>query len=61
LGGLEVVHGVIAMLFIAVMLAHIYIDTIGMEGAFEAMGTGPQLGEGAPQPVGRGRSREGRQ
>ena len=28
------------MLFIAAMLAHIYIGTIGMEGAFEAMGTG---------------------
>jgi formate dehydrogenase subunit gamma len=36
----QVVHGVIAMLFIAVMIAHIYIGTIGMEGAFEAMGTG---------------------
>jgi formate dehydrogenase subunit gamma len=36
----QVVHGVIAMLFIALMIAHIYIGTIGMEGAFEAMGTG---------------------
>jgi formate dehydrogenase subunit gamma len=36
----EVAHGIIAMLFIAIMLAHIYIGTIGMEGAFEAMGTG---------------------
>ena len=35
-----VIHAVIAMLFIAAMLAHIYIGTIGMEGAFEAMGTG---------------------
>ena len=35
-----VVHAVTAMLFIAVMLAHIYIGTIGMEGAFDAMGTG---------------------
>jgi formate dehydrogenase subunit gamma len=35
-----VVHGIIAMLFIAAMLAHIYIGTIGMEGAFEAMGSG---------------------
>lgn len=34
------VHGVVAALFIAVMLAHIYIGTIGMEGAFEAMGSG---------------------
>jgi formate dehydrogenase subunit gamma len=36
----EIAHGVIAMLFIAAMLGHIYIGTIGMEGAFEAMGTG---------------------
>jgi formate dehydrogenase subunit gamma len=35
-----VVHAVIAMLFIAAMLAHIYIGTVGMEGAFDAMGTG---------------------
>jgi len=35
-----VIHAVIAMLFIAAMLAHIYIGTIGMEGAFEAMGAG---------------------
>src|SRR5262249_30454149 len=33
----QAIHGIIAMLFIAVMLAHIYIGTIGMEGAFEAM------------------------
>jgi len=33
-------HAIIGMLFIAVMLAHIYIGTLGMEGAFEAMGTG---------------------
>ena len=32
----EMAHGVIAMLFIAAMLGHIYIGTIGMEGAFEA-------------------------
>jgi formate dehydrogenase subunit gamma len=36
----EMVHGIVAMLFIAVMLAHVYIGTIGMEGAFEAMGSG---------------------
>src|SRR6516162_8812018 len=36
----EIVHGVVAMLFIAAMLGHIYIGTIGMEGAFEAMGSG---------------------
>jgi formate dehydrogenase subunit gamma len=36
----EMAHGIIAMLFIAAMLGHIYIGTIGMEGAFEAMGQG---------------------
>jgi formate dehydrogenase subunit gamma len=36
----EMAHGVIAMLFIAAMFGHIYIGTIGMEGAFEAMGEG---------------------
>jgi formate dehydrogenase subunit gamma len=36
----QVVHAVVAMLFVAVILAHIYIGTLGMEGAFEAMGTG---------------------
>jgi formate dehydrogenase subunit gamma len=36
----QIVHSVVAMLFMAVMLAHIYIGTIGMEGAFEAMGSG---------------------
>lgn len=36
----QIVHSVIAVLFVAVMLAHIYIGTIGMEGAFEAMGSG---------------------
>jgi formate dehydrogenase subunit gamma len=35
-----VIHSVVAMLFIAAMLGHIYIGTIGMEGAFEAMGRG---------------------
>jgi formate dehydrogenase subunit gamma len=36
----QIVHAVVAMLFIAAMLGHIYIGTIGMEGAFEAMGEG---------------------
>lgn len=34
------VHSVIAVLFIALIIGHIYIGTLGMEGAFEAMGTG---------------------
>jgi formate dehydrogenase subunit gamma len=36
----QMVHGIVAMLFIAAMLGHIYIGTVGMEGAFEAMGKG---------------------
>jgi formate dehydrogenase subunit gamma len=36
----QVVHGTVAMLFIAAMLGHIYIGTIGMEGAFEGMWDG---------------------
>lgn len=36
----NLVHAVLAQLMIAVFLAHIYIGTLGMEGAFDAMGTG---------------------
>ena len=36
----QVVHGVIAVLFVALIVAHIYIGTLGMEGAFEAMSEG---------------------
>src|ERR1700693_2316638 len=36
----QIVHAVVAILFIALILAHIYIGTLGMEGAFEAMATG---------------------
>lgn len=36
----QVIHGTVAVLFVAAMLAHIYIGTVGMEGAFEAMGEG---------------------
>jgi formate dehydrogenase subunit gamma len=36
----QIVHAVVAVLFIAAMLGHIYIGTIGMEGAFEAMSEG---------------------
>jgi formate dehydrogenase subunit gamma len=36
----QVAHAMVAVLFIAVILGHIYIGTLGMEGAFEAMGTG---------------------
>src|SRR5436190_17920483 len=36
----QIVHSIVSVLFIAAMMAHIYIGTIGMEGAFDAMGTG---------------------
>jgi len=35
-----VFHGVVGMLFIALILAHVYLGTLGMEGAFESMGEG---------------------
>lgn len=33
-------HGLIGAIMFAVILAHIYIGSLGMEGAFEAMGSG---------------------
>ena len=36
----QVIHAVVAGLLSAVILGHIYIGTLGMEGAFDAMGTG---------------------
>lgn len=36
----SVVHAVIGVLFIAAMLAHIYIGSLGMSGAYDAMSTG---------------------
>jgi formate dehydrogenase subunit gamma len=36
----QIAHGVIGVLFIAAIFGHIYIGTLGMEGAFEAMGKG---------------------
>ena len=33
-------HSIVALFLICVILAHIYIGSIGMEGAFDAMGTG---------------------
>jgi len=36
----NVVHGVVGMVMVAAMLAHIYIGSVGMEGAFDAMGSG---------------------
>lgn len=36
----QAVHAIVAILFVALILGHIYIGTLGMEGAFEAMGSG---------------------
>lgn len=33
-------HAIVGVVMIALILAHIYIGTIGMEGAFDAMGSG---------------------
>ena len=33
-------HGMVAIVMICIILAHIYIGTLGMEGAFAAMGSG---------------------
>ena len=36
----HIVHSILSVLMIAVMLAHIYIGTVGMDGAVDAMTTG---------------------
>jgi molybdopterin-guanine dinucleotide biosynthesis protein B len=36
----HIVHGLMAMVMIAAILGHIYIGSVGMEGALEAMSTG---------------------
>ena len=36
----QVWHTVLGLLMIAIIVAHIYIGSLGMEGAFDAMGTG---------------------
>ena len=33
-------HSIVAFLFMAIILAHIYLGTVGMQGAFDAMGNG---------------------
>ncbi len=37
---LQLAHAAIAVIMIAIILAHIYIGSVGMEGAFAAMGDG---------------------
>jgi formate dehydrogenase subunit gamma len=36
----QTIHAIVAALMVALILAHIYIGTLGMEGAFDAMGSG---------------------
>jgi formate dehydrogenase subunit gamma len=36
----QIIHALVAMGFIAAILAHIYIGSVGMAGAYDAMGTG---------------------
>lgn len=36
----HIIHSLLSVLMIAAMLAHIYIGSIGMDGAFDAMGSG---------------------
>ena len=33
-------HSIVAFVFIAIIIAHIYLGSIGMEGAFDAMESG---------------------
>ncbi len=35
-----IVHGLVGLILVAIIIAHIYIGTLGMEGAFDAMGKG---------------------
>ncbi|WP_448207695.1 formate dehydrogenase subunit gamma [Azospirillum sp. sgz302134] len=36
----QLIHSAVAVLLIAIVIAHIYIGSVGMEGAFDAMGSG---------------------
>ncbi len=36
----QVIHALIAMVFVGLVIAHIYIGTLGMEGGFDAMADG---------------------
>ncbi|MEN8197227.1 MAG: formate dehydrogenase subunit gamma, partial [Pseudomonadota bacterium] len=37
---MQIWHAAISLVLVAVIIAHIYIGTLGMEGAFDAVGTG---------------------
>jgi formate dehydrogenase subunit gamma len=36
----QYVHATVGVILIAIMIAHIYIGSLGMEGAYDAMGSG---------------------
>ncbi|MEI9806340.1 MAG: hypothetical protein WDN48_20760 [Pseudolabrys sp.] len=36
----QIFHAVVGVLFVALILGHIYLGTVGMEGAFETMADG---------------------
>ncbi len=36
----QMIHALIAVVFVGLIIAHIYIGTLGMEGGFDAMGNG---------------------
>ena len=58
----QVIHALVGVLFIAGMLVHIYMGTLGEEGAFEVddrRHCGRELGQAAPQPLARGRKGQG--
>lgn len=37
---MQVLHSIFSLILIAIIIAHIYIGSLGMEGAWDAMGTG---------------------
>ncbi|WP_084327742.1 formate dehydrogenase subunit gamma [Salinarimonas rosea] len=36
----QIIHGIVAAVLVAIMVGHIYIGSVGMQGAFDAMGSG---------------------
>jgi formate dehydrogenase subunit gamma len=36
----QMVHAAVSLVLVGIMIAHIYIGSVGMEGAFDAMGSG---------------------
>ncbi len=43
IGGMQlsqIIHGTLGVILIAILIAHIYIGSLGMEGAYDAMGSG---------------------